>query len=34
MSAEPHEYLWGSVLRSKGGVYRVVALMPDDPSAN
>jgi len=32
--AEPDEDLWGSVLRSKGGVYRVVALMPDDPSAN
>ena len=32
--AEPDEDLWGAVLRDKGGVYRVVALMPDDPSAN
>ncbi len=26
--------LWGSVLRRKGGVYRVLALMPEDPSQN
>jgi putative transcriptional regulator len=26
--------LWGAVLRRKGGVYRVVALMPEDPSLN
>ena len=26
--------LWGTVLRGKGGVYRVVALMPEDPSQN
>lgn len=26
--------LWSTVLRSKGGVYRVVALMPEDPSLN
>jgi putative transcriptional regulator len=26
--------LWGDVLRRKGGRYRVLALMPDDPSAN
>ena len=31
---EPGTDLWGSVLRGKGGVYRVVALMPEDPSAN
>jgi putative transcriptional regulator len=31
---EPETDLWGSVLRSKGGVYRVVALMPEDPSLN
>ena len=30
----PETDLWGSVLRKKGGVYRVVALMPDDPSSN
>lgn len=26
--------LWATLLRRKGGVYRVVALMPDDPSTN
>jgi putative transcriptional regulator len=26
--------LWGSVLRRKGGRFRVLALMPDDPSLN
>jgi putative transcriptional regulator len=26
--------LWSAVLRRKGGVYRVVALMPEDPSRN
>jgi putative transcriptional regulator len=26
--------LFGSVLRRKGGTYRVLALMPEDPSAN
>ena len=26
--------LWAEVLRDKGGVYRVVALMPEDPSVN
>jgi putative transcriptional regulator len=26
--------LWGSVLRRKGGRYRVLALMPDDPALN
>ncbi len=31
---EPEEDLWGTVLRDKGGVYRVVAMMPDDPSVN
>jgi putative transcriptional regulator len=31
---EPDEDLWGRVLRDKGGVYRVVAMMPDDPSVN
>jgi putative transcriptional regulator len=32
--ADPDADLWGSILRAKGGVYRMVALMPDDPSAN
>ncbi len=32
--AEPEVDLWGSILRAKGGVYRMVALMPDDPSQN
>jgi len=31
---EPEADLWGSVLRRKGGIYRVVALMPEDPSLN
>ncbi|HKP17650.1 MAG TPA: YqgE/AlgH family protein [Gaiellaceae bacterium] len=30
----PETDLWGAVIESKGGVYRVVALMPDDPSLN
>ncbi len=30
----PEADLWGSVLRGKGGVYKVVALMPEDPSLN
>jgi putative transcriptional regulator len=32
--AEPETDLWGTALRRKGGVYRLVALMPDDPSLN
>lgn len=32
--AEPESDLWGSVLRDKGGIYRVVALMPEDPAQN
>jgi putative transcriptional regulator len=31
---EPEDDLWARVLRGKGGVYRVVALMPEDPSVN
>jgi putative transcriptional regulator len=31
---EPETDLWGSVLRRKGGVYRIVALMPENPSLN
>ena len=31
---EPDTDLWGAALRRKGGVYRVVALMPEDPSQN
>ena len=31
---EPGDDLFGSVLRRKGGTYRVLALMPEDPSAN
>jgi putative transcriptional regulator len=31
---EPDDDLWARVLRDKGGVYRVVALMPEDPSVN
>jgi putative transcriptional regulator len=31
---EPAADLWGTVLRRKGGVYRVLAMMPDDPSRN
>jgi putative transcriptional regulator len=26
--------MWGALLREKGGVYKVVALMPEDPSQN
>jgi putative transcriptional regulator len=32
--AEPEIDLWSAVLREKGGVFRVVAMMPDDPSQN
>ena len=32
-TAEPRN-LWPAVLRRKGGEYRMLALMPDDPSAN
>jgi putative transcriptional regulator len=31
---EPETDLWGALLRRKGGIYRVVALMPEDPSLN
>jgi putative transcriptional regulator len=31
---EPDDDLWGMVLRDKGGLYRVVAMMPEDPSVN
>jgi putative transcriptional regulator len=31
---EPEADLWGVLLERKGGMYRVVALMPDDPSVN
>ena len=31
---EPGDDLFSSVLRRKGGTYRVLALMPEDPSAN
>jgi putative transcriptional regulator len=31
---EPGDDLFGSVLRRKGGTYRVLALMPEDPSTN
>jgi putative transcriptional regulator len=31
---EPETDLWSTVLNGKGGVYRVVALMPEDPSRN
>jgi putative transcriptional regulator len=31
---EPETDLWGTLVRRKGGVYRVVALMPEDPSLN
>lgn len=30
----PGDDLFGAVLRRKGGTYRVLALMPEDPSAN
>ena len=32
--AEPGADLFAAVLRRKGGAYRVLAMMPDDPSAN
>jgi putative transcriptional regulator len=32
--AEPETDLWSSIMRAKGGVYRFVALMPEDPSVN
>jgi putative transcriptional regulator len=32
--AEPETDLWSSIMRAKGGIYRVVALMPDDPAVN
>jgi putative transcriptional regulator len=31
---EPEVDVWGTVLRDKGGIYRVLALMPEDPSQN
>jgi putative transcriptional regulator len=31
---EPGDDLFGAVLRRKGGTYRMLALMPEDPSAN
>jgi putative transcriptional regulator len=31
---EPGDDLFASILRRKGGTYRVLALMPEDPSAN
>jgi putative transcriptional regulator len=31
---QPGDDLWGSLLRDKGGLYRVVAMMPEDPSVN
>jgi len=32
--ADAEADLWGSILRAKGGVYRLLALMPVDPSTN
>ena len=32
--ADPDADLWGSILHAKGGIYRLIALMPDDPSVN
>jgi putative transcriptional regulator len=32
-TSEP-ERLWMTVLRRKGGEYRMLSLMPDDPSSN
>jgi putative transcriptional regulator len=26
--------LWGAILRRRGGIYRLIALMPEDPSLN
>ena len=34
LEAELEDDLWARILRDKGGVYRVVALMPEDPSVN
>ena len=31
---EAPEQLWADVLRRKGGVYELVARMPEDPSVN
>ena len=31
---EPHEDLFGSVLRRNGGSYRLLATMPEDPRQN
>jgi putative transcriptional regulator len=31
---DPDDDLWGATLRDKGGPYRIVALMPEDPSLN
>ena len=31
---EPGEDLFGSALRSKGGAYRILALLPEDPAQN
>lgn len=32
--ADPEDDLFGSALRAKGGPYRILALMPDDPRLN
>jgi putative transcriptional regulator len=32
--ADPDEDLFGTALRTKGGSYRILALMPDDPRSN
>lgn len=32
--ADPEEDLFGTALRTKGGAYRILALMPDDPRSN
>jgi len=32
--ADAEADLWASILRGKGGIYRLIALMPDDPSVN
>jgi hypothetical protein len=32
--ADPEEDLFGTALRTKGGSYRILALMPDDPRSN
>ena len=31
---ENPEHLWSDVLRRKGGIYELVARIPDDPSVN